>query len=308
MKVSIVLSTYNGSEYIVEQLDSLRCQSYQADEVLISDDCSTDNTAEIIEAYIKEYNLAHWKFVRNNQNNGWRKNFMELLKSATGDILFTCDQDDVWLSDKIEVMKNAMEQNPNINVLVSKYLEFFEDGSTRIMPKNRYPQDINKQILVKNFTAIPFPGCTYCIKKEFAIVAQKYWQDDFPHDSILWRLAMFSDGLYIMDKVLIKMRKHNKSTFTQESKSSKNKVIKRNSLDYEERVFNGMLRYIEDEPQIFEKNKKRAIVEKSLKWNSIRKNFYDKRNPFYGLMLLKYIKYYPNFKRYLGDWYWIFLS
>ena len=57
MKISIVLSTYNGSKYIIEQLDSLRLQSQSVNEVLISDDCSQDNTVQIIRKYISSYNL-----------------------------------------------------------------------------------------------------------------------------------------------------------------------------------------------------------------------------------------------------------
>lgn len=54
MKTSVVMSTYNGEEYIIEQLDSLRNQSRPADEVLIADDCSTDNTVDIVRNYIKK--------------------------------------------------------------------------------------------------------------------------------------------------------------------------------------------------------------------------------------------------------------
>lgn len=56
MKISVVLSAYNGAEYITEQLDSIRNQSRPADEVLIFDDVSTDNTVEIVREYIKKYN------------------------------------------------------------------------------------------------------------------------------------------------------------------------------------------------------------------------------------------------------------
>lgn len=77
MKISIVLSTYNGSQYIEEQLDSLRNQTYTADEVLISDDCSQDNTVQIIETYIKKYELLNWKLEVNEKNCGWQKKFYE---------------------------------------------------------------------------------------------------------------------------------------------------------------------------------------------------------------------------------------
>lgn len=135
MKISIVLSTYNGSQYIEEQLDSLRNQTYTADEVLISDDCSQDNTVQIIETYIKKYELLNWKLEVNEKNCGWRKNFMNLITSAMGDIVFTCDQDDIWSADKIQKMTQIMEENPEVLLLVSQYTEFYENGYTRLCLK-----------------------------------------------------------------------------------------------------------------------------------------------------------------------------
>ena len=71
MKLSVVISTYNGEDYIERQLDSIKNQTRPADEVLIIDDCSTDNTVNIIRRYIEKNDLCSWKFEVNNQNKGW---------------------------------------------------------------------------------------------------------------------------------------------------------------------------------------------------------------------------------------------
>ena len=102
MKISIVLSTFNGSEYITEQLDTLRNQTRPAEEVLISDDASTDDTVQIIEDYIAKYELDNWLIRKNKENQGWKNNFARLLEDATGDIIFLCDQDDIWHLDKVQ--------------------------------------------------------------------------------------------------------------------------------------------------------------------------------------------------------------
>ena len=102
--ISLIMSTYNGAEYIVEQLDSIRLQSRTADEVIICDDCSTDNTVAILQDYVSYYSLSAWKIKRNNENKGWKRNFRELLQEAQGEIIFPCDQDDIWQLDKIERM------------------------------------------------------------------------------------------------------------------------------------------------------------------------------------------------------------
>ena len=80
MKLSIVLSTYNGEAYITEQLDSILNQTRKADEVLIFDDCSTDNTPQIIEQFISGHNLTTWKFAVNHENKGWKRNLWKDLE------------------------------------------------------------------------------------------------------------------------------------------------------------------------------------------------------------------------------------
>lgn len=306
MKASVVLSTYNGEKYLIEQMDSLKNQTFPLKEVLISDDCSTDDTVDIIRNYISTNHLDNWSLSVNEQNKGWRQNFMDLIGAASGDVIFTCDQDDIWNTDKIEKMMSVMKNNDEISVLVSRYTEFFENGSIRLMPQKDLLGNLIKQEIVHNFTAIPYPGCTYAIRRSFFVIAKKYWESDFPHDSLLWRTSMFSEGLYILNESLINMRKHTNSTFTLESKLSKNKNTKRNSLDYEQRVFEGMINFINTEKIVSNKEEKLALIYKCIEWNRIRKKMYDKKSPFAGIFLVKYVSFYPNFKRYVADWIWTF--
>lgn len=127
MKTSVILCTYNGKEYILEQLDSLKNQSLQPDEVIITDDKSTDETATIIKDYIKQYKLDNWKLSINEENKGFRKNFMDSIRECSGEYLFLCDQDDIWNQDKISSMTKAMDENPKIDLLVSS-LTYLRDG------------------------------------------------------------------------------------------------------------------------------------------------------------------------------------
>ena len=76
MKVSVVMTTYNGIRFLKEMLDSLKNQTRKIDEVIICDDRSTDNTVEFINEYIEVYNLKNWKITVNHQNLGWEKNFL----------------------------------------------------------------------------------------------------------------------------------------------------------------------------------------------------------------------------------------
>ena len=89
-KVSVVLSTYNGEKYIIDQLSSLLNQSYKPDEVIIQDDCSTDNTAMLANYFIEEHHLNNWKILINSKNLGWKISFWKALHKAHNEIIFLC--------------------------------------------------------------------------------------------------------------------------------------------------------------------------------------------------------------------------
>ena len=113
MKVSVVLATYNGEKYLQEQLDSLLKQTRQPDELIITDDASTDKTIEIIEKF--KINCPFHVHLHQNDNNlGYKLNFTNAVQIASGDVIFYCDQDDVWFNNKIEVVLNDLMQKPDI--------------------------------------------------------------------------------------------------------------------------------------------------------------------------------------------------
>ncbi len=120
MKVSLVMAVYNGEKYLIEQLDSIRKQTYLIDEVILIDDVSTDNSYELIHQYIDGYKLINWKLIKNENNLGYRKNFKKGLEIVDGDIIFLSDQDDRWHLNKIEVMVEKMSQS-NILSLASSF-------------------------------------------------------------------------------------------------------------------------------------------------------------------------------------------
>lgn len=106
MKISIALCTYNGAKYLREQLKSLAEQVLKADEVVICDDNSKDNTIQIIDDYIDKLNI---KLTVNKVNLGVTKNFEQAISLCSGDIIFLCDQDDVWDKNKIKIMAEKMQ-------------------------------------------------------------------------------------------------------------------------------------------------------------------------------------------------------
>ena len=106
-KVQILMSTYNGEDYIREQLDSILAQSYPDVDILIRDDGSKDDTFVIL----KEYEERHSNIKAfQGENLGINKSFFELLKKSQGDYIGFCDQDDYWLPEKIEKAVQQLER------------------------------------------------------------------------------------------------------------------------------------------------------------------------------------------------------
>jgi len=119
IKVSILLSTYNGAKHLKEQLDSLYSQTYSDIEIIARDDGSSDNTIEILKSY-------DVKFLMTKENLGAKGSFAELLSYAVAysdcEYFMFCDQDDVWESDKVEKtfakMQELEQEFGNIPLLV----------------------------------------------------------------------------------------------------------------------------------------------------------------------------------------------
>lgn len=108
--ISVCVATFNGERHIAEQLNSI-CFSAQVDEIIVSDDGSTDRTLEVVAA------LADSRIrVVHGPGKGLIKNFESLLCLARGDYIFLSDQDDVWLPTKVGAMLQAMT---NCDLVVS---------------------------------------------------------------------------------------------------------------------------------------------------------------------------------------------
>ena len=99
--VSIVVATYNGSLFLLEQLESIKNQNYKNFEIIISDDASTDSTIEIINSFVKQNSDLRIKLNFNKKNLGYVKNFEKALLLSNGDYIALCDQDDIWMSEKL---------------------------------------------------------------------------------------------------------------------------------------------------------------------------------------------------------------
>lgn len=186
--ISVCLASYNGEKYIEKQLESILPQLSYDDEVIISDDGSSDKTIE----KIKKIKDKRVKLYINNGHN-YTKNFENAIRKAQGDIIFLSDQDDIWKPNKVsEVMKAFKEQNcdfivtdatvidENKNVIMKSYFHDLKikKGFLNNWLKTRYIGScmaFKAKILKK---ALPIPGNTKYIAHDywFACIAELYYK------------------------------------------------------------------------------------------------------------------------------------
>lgn len=127
MKISVALCTYNGEKYLEEQLESIFAQTLPVDEIVICDDCSTDQTVPIIESFILKFPVIIKLYINENPLKTV-KNFEKAVSLTTGDYIFLCDQDDVWLPYKVETMIGYMLKNANTLLLFANGTLIDEEG------------------------------------------------------------------------------------------------------------------------------------------------------------------------------------
>lgn len=201
MKISIAMSTYNGAKYISHQLQSIQAQSLLPDELIISDDCSTDNTIEIVKKFAAQAPFEV-RLIINEKNLGYAANFNVALLHATGDLVFLSDQDDVWFSNKIEHMVMIAEHHPNAWMLMNDAL---------LTDKSLNPYEVTKigQIESTGMGMDRFVmGCCSAVRRELLEFCMPIPKGFKAHD--VW-LAWSADALlrkYVEHRVLQYYRRH----------------------------------------------------------------------------------------------------
>ena len=305
-KISIVMATYNGERFLLDQLKSLRDQSIQIYQVIIIDDCSTDNTVKIVKEFIGKYNLTNWLIHVNTKNVGWKKNFKVGFDLAEGNIIFPCDQDDIWHKDKCAKMIACMKKNPDIELLVSNY-EIMFSGSDN--GNKNYNREAKKMLNDGSFKKLPLtekwpyivrPGCTYCFRKTFFNRIKSQWNTDFAHDAILWRFVILSHSIGILNYKLIDFRRHgnNATSYVKRSRESEIKVFE----EYLEFYKIGL-----SQQNLDLRSKRILQIGRNFLINRIR--FYQTSNLLIWVLLyLRYKRYYLTYRGWLGDFYFVILK
>lgn len=215
-KVSIAMCTYNGEKYLKHQLDSIINQSYRPYEIIISDDCSTDSTLEILKSYECLNKDINFKIMVNKQNIGVTKNFEKALINSTGDFIFLCDQDDIWMENKIErVVREFKKSNTNTRAIFSNAFiinEFSEKQNETLWDLIGFTEQMRRKfrfnegidILLKKDV---ITGCTLAIRRTYLKEVLPL-NVNFVHDSWIGMVHELSGGLGLINEPLIYYRIH----------------------------------------------------------------------------------------------------
>lgn len=287
------MSTYCGEKYIVEQLDSIKNQTYKIDEVIISDDCSTDSTVEIIEKYISDNNLDNWKLIKNNANKGWKKNFKEVIEKTTGDIVFLADQDDIWDINKIDKMIKIMTSNKDIELLVCEYYILQNDIIKNCFKNNHCLEHLK---LHKKFFYV-MPGCAYAVSRKLIDELVPYWSEDLPHDQQLWMLSYVRNSLYIFHENLFKYRRHaGTATGIRNGLSLKDKL---QNLYYEENSLAMVIKYDKDNNLL--NKSQRKMLNTAYNYALNRKKYLTEKHFMNFFGNIRYLNYYVFYRTFVGD-------
>lgn len=297
------MATYNGERFIIEQLESIRNQSVSVDEVIINDDGSTDRTVVLINNYIATHQLNNWKVFTNKHNLGFSKNFYKAVKKTNGDIVFLADQDDIWLSNKVEVVLEVFNDNKDLKIVATgqSYIDSNGEAINNSLKGNDESIAINLSYLPFKFFlgSSTIPGCTMCIHKEIRSYLLKHDAPDlsksFGHDWYFSIVGSILGKFGMIDNILIKRRIHENNA----SKESLRKLtvltttLKKREI-YLEQIINAHL-FILNNSSYRKKLKKHEIhqTKQMVSFFKKRLNLLMTKNIFiwFGL-LFSFFKYY----------------
>ena len=212
-EIEILMATYNGERYLEEQINSLLNQTYVNWKLKIRDDNSTDKTLSIIKNYQKKYPDKIFLMKDMNGNLGAKNSFLELLKNSKADYVMFCDQDDVWLDNKIEkTLKKTLEIEDGPTLVhtdlkvVDEKLNLISESFWKFQKIDPKRKEHNYLIVQNNIT-----GCTMMLNKDLIELSKKNFPNGIMHDWIIAIIASLSGKIGFISEQTILYRQHKKN-------------------------------------------------------------------------------------------------
>lgn len=241
--VDIAMATYNGEDYIEAQIKSIIEQSYKNWHLYIRDDNSTDKTVSIIERYEKLDERI--TLIRDNKGGlGVSKNFEEAIKYCNSQYIMLSDQDDYWLSTKIEHSLNYMidcenKSNKDMPILIFSN-SFFTDENLNKLNKNVYSNELKTDIKDFLFNNAGFQGASMMFNSNLKEKLYPFFDNLPVHDYHISLIAFLFGKIYYLSEPLMLYRRHSTSV-TKINISYKERLLsflKSKQILFENRHFN----------------------------------------------------------------------
>lgn len=205
------MATYNGEKFLREQVDSILAQLTSEDELVVSDDGSTDKTIGILESY----NDSRIKIFHNQNNHGVNGNFENALRHANGDYIFLSDQDDVWLPNKVKVCIDNLRYNDCVVHDCRIVNQNLNDISASLFSELKAKPGVINNLIKNSFT-----GCCMAFKRKVLKCVLPFPNSTrFFHDQWIGLIASkLFKPVFINDKLIL-FRRHSKNSSSAAGKS-----------------------------------------------------------------------------------------
>jgi glycosyltransferase involved in cell wall biosynthesis len=228
--VSIVVATYNGERFLAALLDSLLLQTYKNSEIIVVDDGSTDGTLAILDGYARSH--AQIKAIKNDHNVGYQKNFERGFLLAKGDYIAPCDQDDIWLPTKVEVLVRQREDH-GIVYCDSAFID--KAGAPLGQKMSEWKVLTNFDDPINFAVGGSVPGHAMLIKKSVVMEAVPF-PTTISHDYWLGFVATFGGAMKFVDEPLVLYRRHDANIFGALEKKDRRRSKRAQRAERDERA------------------------------------------------------------------------
>ena len=203
--ISVCLTTYNSQRFLRRQLETLLPQLSQGDELIVSDDGSTDATPDIINEFTQLYPHVHIRFIINPGPHGYTPNFENALRECKGDFIFLCDHDDLWADNKVARCLQLLEDAD----FVVHDACIIDEKENRLSPSFfalRHPY----RTFVGNVVKFGFLGCCMAFRRNVLSRALPFPPNYqlSTHDNWLTLVAMAYYRHVVLDEPLVAYRRH----------------------------------------------------------------------------------------------------
>lgn len=199
--ISVAMATYNGEKYIREQLESILKQLNEDDEIIISDDGSTDNTINII----KSFDDKRIK-IFDGPRNGVKQNFANAIEKCNGKYIFLSDQDDIWMNNKVNIVLKNFEKE-NCRCIVHDCIVFDSNNNDNIFD-SFYKYRNSGSGIIKNIWKNTYIGCCMAFKGDLKKSILPIPNNIEMHDQWIGLISEKKGRTLFINNKLIRYRRH----------------------------------------------------------------------------------------------------